>query len=239
MYSLYLDGCLLPVTPRKIEMTIGGKSRLVTLINDGQASIPSAAELTEISFTALLPQAEYPFAHYENGFQPAERYLTKLEELKTARKPFRFILSRWMPAGRRLFDTNLSVSLEEYVIIEDAGSGFDLEVKVLLRQHRPLESKKIEIDADLPDAPVILEENRAVDSTVSSESSSGNRGSGKSPSSGTKEAQAVAEKVKGKINRTLGSNLTDSIPKLGRLFGSPASGAASGGSGRVTLRLTR
>lgn len=239
MYSLYLDGCLLPVTPRKIETTIGGKSRLVTLINDGQASIPSAPELTEISFTALLPQVEYPFAHYEKGFQPAEIYLAKLEELKTARKPFRFILSRWTPAGRRLFDTNLSVSLEEYAIIEDAGSGFDLEVRILLRQHRPLESKTIEIDADLPDAPVILEENRAVDSTASSGSSSGNRGSGKSPSSGTKEAQVVADKVKGKINRALGKSLTDSIPKLGRLFGSSASGSASGGSGRVTLRLTR
>ena len=241
MYSLYLDGCLLPVTPKKIQTSIGGRSRLVTLINDGQASVLSAPELTEISFTALLPQVEYPFAHYENGFQGAEVYLAKLEALKTAKEPFRFILSRWMPSGRRLFDTNLNVSLEEYAVTEDAGSGFDLEVKILLRQHRPLVSKVIEMDAELPDAPVILEENRAVDSAASLGSSSGNKGGSKAPASGTKEAQKVAEKVKEKINDTLGKdkNLLSSIPKLGKLFGSSASGAASGGSSKITLRLTR
>ena len=146
-----------------------------------------------------------------------------------------------MPSGRKLFDTNLSVSLEEYAIDEDAGSGFDLEVKILLRQYRPLESRKIEIDADLPDAPVILEENRAVSSTASSGSSSGNRGESKAPAAGTKEAQAVAKKVKEKINSALGKDksLAGSIPKLGKLFTSSTSGASSGGSGRVTLRLTR
>lgn len=239
MYSLYLDSLLLPVTPKKVQMVIGGRSRLVTLINDGQASIPLGPELTQISFTALLPQAEYPFARYEGGFQGAEIYLAKLEELKAEKKAFRFVLSRWTPSGKQLFDTNLCVTLEEYSIEEAAGNGFDIEVKVFLRQYRSLSTKELEIDADLPGAPVILEETRAVDSEASS-SSGGSSSSRKdkgiiAPSTGTKEAKAVAEKVAQTAKKT--TAVVTGIPGLSALLGAgTAAGSAADGKIKVMSR---
>ncbi len=240
MYSLYMDGMLLPVTPKKVEMYIGGKSRLVTLINDGQASMPAGPELSQISFTALLPQVEYPFARYENGFVPAEVYLQKFEELKLGKQPFRFVFSRWTPAGKQLFDTNLRVTLEEYSVEEDAGSGFDLKVKILLRQYREMAVKLLEMDAAMPDAPVILEENRAVDSVKGSASgkksgSSSKKGKGvTAPSTGTKEAQAVAEKVAQTALK--GAAVTTAIPGLSALLGTATPTEAAGGKTKVTSR---
>lgn len=240
MYSLYLDGMLLPVTPKKIEMQIGGRSRLVTLMNDGQASILSSPELTQVRFDALLPQTAYPFARYEGGFRGAETYLAKLEALKTGKKPFRFVLSRWLPGGKRLFDTNLSVSLEEYSIVEDAAGGFDVVVNILLRQYRPLSAKVLEIDTGLPGAPVILEENRSVGSTAGNAHAGGSGGStsetGKriiAPSTGTKEAAAVAKKTAKAAEKSKVS--TSSIPGLSTLLGNHGSDSGSTGSGKVTL----
>lgn len=231
MYSLYLDGMLLPVTPKKLEMHIGGRSRLVSLMDGGQASLPAGPELTEVRFSAMLPQTEYPFARYEHGFLGAEVYLGKLEGLKADRKPFRFVISRWTPAGKRLFDTNLRVTLEEYDVEEDAEKGFDLELRIVLRQYREFGAKKLEIDAGLPDAPVILEENRALDSAEGKGSGgkSGNSsGRGKgilAPSTGTKEAKAVAEKAASTAAK--GTTVTTSIPGLSTLLGTAAAGAVS------------
>lgn len=244
MYSMYLDGMLMPVTPEKVKLMVGGRSTLVTLISGGQASMPAAPELAEISFTLLLPQVEYPFARYEGAFQGAEVFLERFEEIKTEGRPFRFVLSRWMPAGRRLFDTNLLVTMEEYSITEDAGSGFDVQVQMLLRRYRPMVMKELEVSADLPGAPVILEENRAVDSAVgtgSGSASGGKPGSSKgkgsgiiAPSTGTKEAEAVAKKV---ADKAAGGGVTTSaIPGLSTLLGMTAGSTASGGKTRAMSR---
>lgn len=238
MYSLYLDGMLLPVTPSKIEMQTGGKSRLVTLISGAQASIPCGPELKEISFTALLPQAPYPFAQYEEGFRPADAFLERIEELKEGKKPFRFILSRWTPAQGRLFDTNLSVTMEEYSVNESAGNGFDIEVKILLRQYRPLKLQEIELDAEISGAPVILEENRTVDSEPGRTGSSSSGGKGVStPYDGTKEAKAVAERSE-KASKNLAA-ASASISALSQLLSGKSSANSGGGSGSKVMLVSR
>ena len=78
-YDFYLDAMLLPVTPSKLTISIDNKNKTMVLINDGEINILKKPGLTDISFTALLPQTKYPFAVYKNGFQKADVFLDKLE----------------------------------------------------------------------------------------------------------------------------------------------------------------
>jgi len=144
-YDFYLDAMLLPVTPSKLTISIDNKNKTMVLINDGEINILKKPGLTDISFTALLPQTKYPFAVYKNGFQKADVFLDKLEQLKTSQKPFQFIVSRTFPNGKLLFDTNIKVSLEDYKIIEDSKNGFDVNVEIKLKQYRDYGSKTVNV----------------------------------------------------------------------------------------------
>lgn len=143
MYSMFLDGVQMPVTPSKIELSIKNQNETVTLIDDGEINLLKKAGLTDITFEVLLPNVKHPFANYPNGFQPAALYLDAFEKMKVGQKPFRFIVNRTKPNGRLLFDTNMLVSLEDYRIIEDAEEGFDVLVEVNLKQYRTWGTKRI------------------------------------------------------------------------------------------------
>ncbi|MES1045287.1 LysM peptidoglycan-binding domain-containing protein [Heyndrickxia oleronia] len=143
MYAFYLDKIQLPVTPAKMNMKIANQNKTINLINDGEVNILKAPGLTEISFDAMIPQVLYPFAVYTDGFKEAAYYLDKLETLKVDKKPFQFLVSRVSPAGKLLFDTNMSVSLEEYTIDEDVENGLDLIVSLKLKQYRTYGTKKV------------------------------------------------------------------------------------------------
>ncbi|WP_211344140.1 LysM peptidoglycan-binding domain-containing protein [Robertmurraya siralis] len=142
MYAVYLDGVQLPVTPSEMDMQINNQNKTISLINDGEVNILKTAGLTDISFTALIPQVLYPFAVYKDGFKDAAFFLDKIEKLKVDKKPFQFIVSRVSPAGNLLFDTNMSVSIEEYSINENADNGLDLEIDIDLKQYRAYGTKK-------------------------------------------------------------------------------------------------
>lgn len=136
MYSFYLGRILLPVAPESLQIAIGNKNSTATLINEGEINILKAAGLTEVSFDALLPNTRYWFASYKSGFMPAKSFLEALEQLKTSKKPFQFIVTR-SADGKVLNSTNLKVALESYTIKEDAGnSGTDVTVSVKLKQYR-------------------------------------------------------------------------------------------------------
>jgi LysM repeat protein len=155
-YDFYLDSMLLPVAPSKLSISIDNKNKTMVLINEGEINVLKKAGLTDISFTALLPQTKYPFAVYKNGFQKADAFLDKLEQLKTSQKPFQFIVSRTYPNGKLLFDTNIKVSLEDYKIIEDSKNGFDVNVEIKLKQYRDYGTKivNVTIKQDKPVATV-------------------------------------------------------------------------------------
>lgn len=167
-YRLYLDGVLFPVTPSKITVKINGKNERVTLINEGEASILKSPGLTDVEFELLLPHVEYSFAVYPDGFRPAQFYVEKLETLMTSKQPFQYIVTRTDLLNKKLFDTNLKVSLENYSIIEDAGEGFDLTVKVKLKQYREFTTKICTIDISLPKPRGVAQTNRAVSANAPS-----------------------------------------------------------------------
>lgn len=140
-YLFYIDNILLPVTPEKLEINIKNQNKTLNLINDGEVNILKQAGLSEISFNALLPNVSYPFAVYNNGFQTAKYYLEKLEELKINQQPFQFIVTRELPNKATLFNTNIKVSIEDYDIVEDSKNGFDVTIKVNLKQYKDYGTK--------------------------------------------------------------------------------------------------
>lgn len=143
LYKLYLDGVLFPITPSKITMTINDRDETMELINEGEVNVLKTAGLTDIEFEVTIPQVQYPFAIYENGFKQAAYYLNHLENLKQNAKPFPFVITRSLPNGKPLFDTNMLVSIGSYQITEDAEEGFDLKINVPLKQYKPYGNKRL------------------------------------------------------------------------------------------------
>lgn len=140
-YNFYLNKMLCPVAPSKLQIKIKNNNKTISLINEGEANILKKAGLTEISFDLLLPNVRYPFAKYKNGFKRADYFLEYIEKLKVNKKPFQFIVTRELPNKKRLFNTNISVSLEEYQISEESSSGFDVSVSIKLKQYRSFGTK--------------------------------------------------------------------------------------------------
>ena len=162
-YDFYLKKCLLPIAPEKLQVKINNANDTLTLINEGEINILKIPELTDIEFECRIPQVKYPFATYKSGFKGASYFLDYFESLKADKKPFQFIVSRTMPNGKVLFSTNMKVSLEDYKITEQAKDGFDLMVKIKLKQYRDYGTKtvNIKIAASKPKAKV--EKQRAAD----------------------------------------------------------------------------
>lgn len=145
-YEFYLDKTLLPVTPSKLQLKIGGQNKTYTLIDGTEINVLKSAKLTEITFDVLIPSVQYGFATYKNGkFISASQFLKVFEELKTKKKAFQFIVNRKLPNGKILFDTNMKVSLEDYTIKEDVKEGFDILVSVKLLQYRDFSTKTCDI----------------------------------------------------------------------------------------------
>lgn len=144
-YEFFLDKCMLPVTPSKLEIKINNANKTLTLINEGEINILKNAGLTDIEFSCEIPQVKYPFAVYKEGFRGADYFLDYFESLKNSRKPFQFIVCRSLPGNQKLFGTNIKVTLEDYKLTEDAKNGFDITVKVKLKQWRDYGPKTVNI----------------------------------------------------------------------------------------------
>ena len=159
-YYFFMGEKMLPIAPGKLSVRINNSNKTINLINDGEVNLLKNAALTEISFEVLLPNNEYPFADY-NSFSMdfAESYLSDFKTLKLSKEPFQFIVSRMTSDWNFLFDTNLTVSLEEYEIIEDAGNGTDVVVSVRLKQYKPYGTKTatIQTNADGTKTAVVNE----------------------------------------------------------------------------------
>jgi len=147
-YTMYLDNVAMPITPSKIELKITNQNETMNLIDGTEINILNNPGLSKVSFELLLPNVSYPFA---NGKQKAEYYLSHLEKLKTNKKPFQWIVSRNMPNGNRIFYTNLTMAMEDYQIIDDAGEGFDITVKVNLKQYKSYGTKTVKIQSTTPE----------------------------------------------------------------------------------------
>ncbi len=144
-YYFFMDAVQLPVPPPKMQLKIGSKNQTMNLINGGEINILKTPGLAEVSFELLLPNVQYPFAKYIFGFRKAEYFLNHFNRLKAQSKPFQFIVCRMTPRHDLLFDTNLTVSMEDYEIIEDAHNGFDVVASIRLKQYKPYATKTLTV----------------------------------------------------------------------------------------------
>lgn len=135
-YEIYLGGLRFPIPPSKIQMKVKGQNKTMNLINGEEINILNPAGLTEITLDALLPIRRYPFASYEDGFEPPEYFLDAFEQMKNEKTPIQFIVIREGPGRSSFFDTNQKVSLEDYDITEDAEEGGDITVSLSLKVYQ-------------------------------------------------------------------------------------------------------
>jgi hypothetical protein len=141
MYSFFLNGILLPVTPSKLQLKISNKNSTMTLIDMGEINLLKTPGLTDIDFEVLLPHTKYPFATYPNDkYMPIPYYLNMFEALKFDKNPIRFLVTRISATGKMLYDNNLLVSIEDYTIVDDVKEGFDVTVNIKLKQYRSFQT---------------------------------------------------------------------------------------------------
>ena len=144
MYQYYIDGVLLPVAPSAMDTSINNNNTTIKLLNGEEINIIKKVGLSDVSFTALLPNKEYPFTIYEGGsFQNAKYYLDLFERLKKSQKPFLFLVIRTDESGNVVYrggddeDKEPYYTLEEYTIKENAEEyGTDCGVELSLKQYR-------------------------------------------------------------------------------------------------------
>ena len=149
-YRVYVDDLLLPVPPAKLELSIKNRNKTIELVSGGQINLLKTPGLSEVKFTALLPNQPYHFAMYEGGYRNAHSYLDKLEALKVNRKSFPLRVLRMGPGGDLVMDsTSLTVSLEDYSILEDADQyGLDMAVDLTFKQFQPYGTKTYVLSGD-------------------------------------------------------------------------------------------
>jgi hypothetical protein len=162
-YYFFIGTTMLPVPPAKMSIKVKNKNKTIDLINEGEVNIIKSSGLTEISFDARLPNANYPFANYDTSladslssnlfgssfsFKKADYFLSEFKSAKTLQTPMRLIISRMTSQFRMLWDTNLLMTLEEYTVNEDAGEGFDVVVPLKFKQYRPYATKECEVTTD-------------------------------------------------------------------------------------------
>ena len=148
-YYMTINNIAFPVMPPKITLKIENNNKTINLINEGDVNLIKTPGLTEINIDELLLPSfqRYPFAYYKNGeFLDSKYFLSKLEAWKKSTSPLTFKIIRTSPDNKNLlFDTSLSVTLEDYEILEDAENMFDITVSLNLKEYRAFSTKKIVI----------------------------------------------------------------------------------------------
>ena len=147
MYEMYMGNILCPVTPSKLQLKIKNQNKTMNLVNGDEINILKKAGLTEISYDLLLPNVKYPIsiARYKSGFVNAKFFLDEFKRMKTEEKPFQWKIIRTLPDGKALFDNDMTVSLEDYTIKEDAKQGLDVVVSIKLKQFRYYGTKIVKV----------------------------------------------------------------------------------------------
>lgn len=157
MYFVYMGSVLLPIPPEKLSLKIKNKNKTMVLINEGEINFLKEAGLTEVEFDVLIPSVQYSFANYEDGFKSPAYFLNHFESLKVSKKPFQFIVVRKMPDGKLMFNTNMTVSMESYDIVEQVNEGFDLKVSFKLKQYRPFGTKTMKVSNNIASVETVRE----------------------------------------------------------------------------------
>jgi len=166
MYQFWIQGVLLPVTPSAVTIKFGNQNKTFTLINEGQINILKPPGLSKISFNALLPNQQYSFGQYPEGYRSASYYMEHLEKLKNECKPFIFTLFRIDDTNKQLAQsTPMRVSLEKCQFSEDAEKyGTDIMAQIELLQFRAFQTKTLTFKKEEKKTTATVTEKRETES---------------------------------------------------------------------------
>lgn len=148
-YKFYIDGVQLPINPSSLSIKVGNKNDIVDLANGGEMTILKSPSLMEISFTVRLPQmglsgTQSKLPYLNAGARTASYYIEKMRTLKTNKKPFQFVVTRYLPNGTPLFESNITTVLENFTTKEDATEGFDVILDISLKQYIEYKTKVLQ-----------------------------------------------------------------------------------------------
>lgn len=145
-YNFYFkdgsDVLTFPITPGELSIKVGSKNKVVTLINEGDVNVLKSPSLIEVEFEARFPMRKYPYSRNVSSFK---NYFDKFKELKEERRSFRFIVARTTPNGKRTWDTNLLMALEDFELKESADEGDDVIMSFKLKQYKEYGIKTVKI----------------------------------------------------------------------------------------------
>lgn len=147
-YYMFMSDMQIPIPPETIDTKIPSKNETIDLLSAGEVNILKFPGLMEMSFDFMLPNTNYPFSDNLLGFRKANYYVSRLEKFKVTKQPFQFIIVRMKPNGSMLGMSNVKVTLEDYVIKDDAKEGFDQYASVQLKMWKDFGTKKLEVKTD-------------------------------------------------------------------------------------------
>lgn len=150
MYEVYFDKLLFPIAPSKISTQIKNQNKKMKLVSGDEINFLKSPGLTEIKMELILPNQKYPFANCKNGFKKAEYYINELDNLKTNKEPFQLIVIRKYGSDSDIFNTNMTVSLEEFTLKEDTKNASDVIAEVKLKKYVEFKTKTIKIIKEQP-----------------------------------------------------------------------------------------
>ena len=131
MYKVYLGDIEFPIAPKTIETKVNGNNKSVVLVNEGEINLLKSPKLTDVKVQLRIPHKKLKFTE---NLQSVEYYLNLLEIYITQKIPVQFIvLRKWK--DEELYTSNLTVSVEDYNIIEDADNGRMTIIDIDLKQY--------------------------------------------------------------------------------------------------------
>lgn len=136
-----------PITPSELTIKVGSNNKTVSLVSGGDINILKSPSLVEVEFDARFPMRQYPYAR---KFTKFKKYWDTFLDLKEKKQSFRFIVARTTPNGKRTWDTNLLMALDEVEIKESADEGDDVILSFKLKEFVEYGVKKVTIKKSKP-----------------------------------------------------------------------------------------
>lgn len=171
-YNFYFkdgsDVLTFPITPGELSIKVGSNNKVVTLISEGDINILKSPSLIEVEFEARFPMRNYPYSRQVASFQT---YFDKFKELKEKKKSFRFIVARTTPNGKRTWDTNLLMALEDFSLNESADEGDDVIMSFKLKQFKEYGVKTVKVKVAKPTTTSTSNKPRNTDNKTASSKS--------------------------------------------------------------------
>lgn len=119
-------------------------------IGCGELNILRGIGLRNIYMKLLLPNdLNLPFVQkpYSSNciISKPSVYISKIREFKANKKPIRLLITRILPSSEEIFSGNLLVSIEDYIVYENAGENGDFWLEINLKEYIHPKSQELNL----------------------------------------------------------------------------------------------